>query len=168
MAFADRRFSPVLVGVERPKADVADVDKEVDQDRKQEHAKSPVPTDGMTSSDATGMTGCNKEQSSSSSSWLKRDGMVPSGQVHTREQVGEPKSKAARFSIHEVAQCFTIGDDSESEADEWRDSKDDRREELAQSISVVDGAGIGKSAKPTRYRVRTKDKSWRLFCRRKG
>ena len=153
MAFADRRFSPVLADVERPKR--KDEKDDCSIQGWYELASTTERSEKVANVDPIEEAGCKETQSFSSGSWLKRDAGAPSGHLHQRELVSGPQCKVARFSIHVEAQHFAIDDDSEEG-------------ETAQDLPVGDCVDKGKDTKPKRYRVRSKNQSWRLFDGRKG
>ena len=106
MAFADRRFSPVLVGVERP----------------EERAKA----DSCDSGEVVRLAGKREGmRSSSSGEWLECNAVGPSGDPQLHELAHSPRCKVARFSIHEETQHFVIDDDSDDETVANRKGKHD-------------------------------------------
>ena len=168
MAFADHRCSPVLTGVERPEADHEEEPKEEGQEVEPKAAKRkerPHEEVGCTLQQATpehkakcdpvaAVTRVPKDaeqdKNSSDEEWSSlRPVGKPSGCRHMQGCTGAPEHKVARYVLHEKAERYHFGNDSEEESTAEQERATKRQ-----------GKRQGKT-------VRTKSKSERLLTGRR-
>ena len=132
MAFADHRFSPVLTGVERPKADHREEPKEKGQEaqpKAEKRKERPLEEVGCISQqvalehESKCSPACaaprrpkdaEQDKNSSDEEWSSmRTVGEPSSSRRMQGETEAPKHKVARYALHEKAERYHFGNDSE-------------------------------------------------------